>query len=278
MIASVDEDRREQILSLVAGRRGIDFRDYRLALVDNGLHQRLAALALPGLDDYRRRLEDDPAEMDALLRALVVPFTGFFRDAGVFEALAATVLPGLRARGDPMRVWAAGVATGEEAWSIAMLLADAGETPWRFEVVASDVDAVSLQAARLGVYGREAAALIPPALRAQFVEERDGDCRISDRLRRHVHFAEHDLMGRVLAPREAVLASFVLVLVRNVLIYFDHRLQHKALERLAAVLEPGGALVLGETESVPVAFAGRFAPYPGLDGRLRVYQRTEEGG
>jgi two-component system, chemotaxis family, CheB/CheR fusion protein len=276
-----DGDSREGILSLLAGRRGIDFRDYRSETLDNGLRGRLDALSLGGLEEYHRRLEEDPHEVDQLMRALVVPFTAFFRDSRVFEALASAVLPRLfdHTWSLPVRTWAIGVATGEEAWSVAMLLAEASgpEVPWRFEVVASDVDASSLAMARQGQYPSEAAMAIPPPLRARFVEHAGNECRIAEGLRPHVRFAQHDLMGRVLAPREAVVASFSLVLVRNVLIYFDRRLQSKALDRLAAVVEPGGALVLGDTETLPPAFADRFTPFPGVDRRLRVYRRTEVG-
>jgi two-component system CheB/CheR fusion protein len=275
-----EDEAREGILSLIAGRRGIDFRDYRSETLESGLRGRVEALALADLGHYRARLEEDPDELEHLLRALVVPFTAFFRDPRVFEAIGNAVLPRLydQAGQLPVRTWAVGVATGEEAWSIAMLLAEAGgPEPWRFEVLASDVDGASLEVARQGEYPLEAAEAIPPALRVRHVE-RSGDrgCRIADPLRPHVRFAQHDLVGRVLAPREAVVASFALVLVRNVLIYFDRRLQNKALERVAAVLEPGGALVLGDAESLPLAFADRFIPFPGVDRRLRVFRRKED--
>jgi two-component system CheB/CheR fusion protein len=180
----------------------------------------------------------------------------------------------------PLRVWAVGVATGEEAWSVAMLLAEAaGPGPaGRFEVLASDVDDSSLAVARHGRYPERAVAAIPSPLRARYLEAAGAAWDVAGALRPYVRFAEHDLVGRVLAPREAVVASFALVLVRNVLIYFDRRLQHKALERLAAVLEPGGALVLGDAETLPAAFVGRFAPFPGVDRRLRIYRRTEDEG
>jgi chemotaxis methyl-accepting protein methylase len=149
-------------------------------------------------------------------------------------------------------------------------------SPSRFEVLASDIDGSSLEVARHGHYPAEAAAAIPAGLRARFVEHAGRWCRITGELRHHVRFAQHDLMGRVLSPREAVVASFALVLVRNVLIYFDRRLQDKALDRLAAVLEPGGALVLGDAESLPPTFADRFSPFPDVDRRLRIYRRTED--
>jgi two-component system CheB/CheR fusion protein len=282
--ATADAEQREEILSLLAGRLGVDFRDYRSETLERGLRGRLEALGLESLDAYRRRLQDDPAEEDQLLRALVVPFTAFFRDPRVFEALEGAVLPRLYdhaaaaacvAGARPLRAWAIGVATGEEAWSVAMLMARTAGLQGRFDVVASDVDGASLAVARTGRYPAAAAEAIPPALRERFLETSGAEITVAAELRPYVRFAEHDLVGRVLAPREAVVASFALVLARNVLIYFDRRLQHKALERLAAVLEPGGALVLGDAEAVPPTFADRFTPFPGVDRRLRIYQRTE---
>jgi two-component system CheB/CheR fusion protein len=262
------------VLSVLAGRRGVDLRDYRVESLARGLEGRLAALSLGGLDEYGRRLEEDPTEMDQLLRALLVPFTGFFRDVEVFEALRLAVIPRLAALLDPslpLRAWAAGVATGEEAWSLAMLLADgcASGPPWRFEVIGTDLDAQALAAAEQGRYPEESLATIPSPFARRFVEQG----AISPALRPAVRFATHDLVGRVLAPREAIVASFSLVLARNVLIYFDRRLQLKALDRLAAVIEPGGALVLGDAETLPAALADRFVPFPGVAARLRVYQR-----
>jgi chemotaxis methyl-accepting protein methylase len=95
---------------------------------------------------------------------------------------------------------------------------------------------------------------------------------IAPELPAHVRFVVHDLVGQRLAPPDAVLASFDLALLRNVLIYFEPRLQQKALERLAAVLEPDGVAVLGPCERVPAALDRWFRPYQGLDPMLRIYK------
>jgi two-component system CheB/CheR fusion protein len=267
----LDRQARDEVLTLLASRRGVDFRDYRDEALERGLRGRLAALDCRALADYRRRLEEDPGEVDRLLRSLVVPYTGFFRDPAVFEALRQEVLPPLFARGPMVRAFCVGVASGEEAWTMAMLLADAGgDRP--FEVIATDLDDDALEVARRARYRPEALAAIPPSFRARFVEGEE----IAPSLRGRARFARHDLMGRVLAPAEAVLASFGLVLARNVLIYFDRRLQRKALDRLAAVLEPGGALVLGDSESLPLDFGGLLEHHPRVAPHLRIYQRGRD--
>jgi two-component system CheB/CheR fusion protein len=267
----LDRQGRDEVLGLLASRRGVDFRDYRDDTLERGLRGRLQALDCPGLADYRRLLDEDPGEVDRLLRSLVVPYTGFFRDANVFAALRQEVLPRLFERSPVVRAFSVGVATGEEAWTVAMLLADASAGR-PFEVIATDLDGDALEVGRRGRYRPEVLAAIPPSFRDRFIEGNE----IAPGLRGHVRFARHDLMGRVLAPAEAVLASFGLVLARNVLIYFERRLQRKALDRLAAVLEPGGALVLGDSESLPLDFGGLVEHHPGVDPQLRIYQRGQD--
>jgi chemotaxis methyl-accepting protein methylase len=165
-----------------------------------------------------------------------------------------------------------GASTGEEAWSVAMLLAEACPPPGAFEVLASDLDPAALEVARSGRYAREAALAVPERLRARFLTPEGGAVRMVPELRERVRFARHDLMGRRLAPPEAVVASFDLVLCRNVLIYFTRRLQEKAFERLAELLRPGNLLVMGLAEWLPGRLAESFAP---LDARLKIYRRRE---
>lgn len=268
------------ILELVARARSVDFNDYRKETVERRVAHRIAASGSRDEDDYRARLERDPAELDHLVRALLIPVTSFFRDGAVFEALAKRVIGDLLASGAPtVRAWVIGAATGEEAWTLAMLLARAcaAERERAFEVLATDLDESSLESAREGVYPREAAAHLPRELVDRFLEPRGDGLRVRDELRPFVRFVRHDVVGPRLAPREAVLASFDLVLCRNVLIYFDERLRGQALARIATVLRPGGALVLGSAESVPSEDACGLVRYPALDAALRVYRRVGGG-
>ena len=274
-----------KVLAFLADERGVDFRDYRPAMIERRLAARLAATGALDVDAYLARLTADPDEADRLIAALVVRVTGFFRDPAVFDALEASVVPGLLASlgaQGTLRAWVAGTATGEEAYSLAMLLGRAVEARpgASFDVIASDIDAAALETARLGCYAREAAEAVPEPLRGRFLEP-DPDApgaaagvRVVASLRDRIRFARHDLMGPRLAPREAVMADFHVVFCRNVLIYFTRQLQGRAFERFAAALSPGGILVLGGAESVPESARASFAV---VDPALRIYRRREGG-
>jgi chemotaxis methyl-accepting protein methylase len=267
-------DELDQILALVADERGIDFRDYRRDPILRGLRQRMRAAGEVSQGGYLERLRGEGAEVDRLIEALVVPCSGFFRDPGVWRALGGVVLPRLMSglAGRPLRAWCVGAATGEEAWTMAMLLAEAGRRAGaaRFDLLATDLDRRTLEIARAGDYPGTALDEVPEAYR-DLLPRAGSRLQVHQTLRQQVRFAYHDLLGRTLAPVEAVVASFELVLVRNVLIYFDRRLQQKALERIAGALEPGAALVLGSVETIPLPLRGRFVPFAGVDPELRVF-------
>jgi chemotaxis methyl-accepting protein methylase len=268
------------ILAILAERRGTDFRDYRRETCARGVLWRLEATGSATLAEYRLRLANDAREVDCLLNALVIPCSGFFRDPAVYAALAQVVVPALvEAARDAgvVRAWSAGIASGEEPWSLAMLLSTACHQRGGvvFDLLATDVSQRSIDLARVGEYAATAVADVPDALRARFLLTSGDQVRIADALRAHVRFARHDVMGPTLAPPEAVVASFRLISFRNVLIYFDRRLQQKALERMMSVLEPGGALVLGLVETLPPRLDRMFEPFPGVDPALHIYRRVD---
>jgi len=276
------------ILGRLAVDRGIDFRDYRRETIVRRLDLRVAATRSLDWSDYRRRLEGDPVEADRLIEALVVSVTRFFRDPDVFDALGSRFVPGLyRAldRRRTLRAWVAGAATGEEAYSLAMLLDAArdGAPGKDFEIIASDIDEAALEIARAGRYPGEDARHIPASHRERSLEAStprmaggaDEEVTVKPDLRRRVRFARHDLMGPRLAPSEAVIAAFDLVLCRNVVIYFDQRLQEGAFSRLAGALRAGGLLVLGGTESLS---GGALDAFEVVDASARIYRRREGGG
>jgi two-component system CheB/CheR fusion protein len=258
------------VLAFVAALRGVDFRDYRREPIMRGVRERMQARGDFTVPAYLERLKRDPEEIERLIEALVVPCSSFFRDPPVWDALARTALPALLRDhgGRGLRAWCVGAATGEEAWTLAMLL---GEACTSFTLLASDLDRRTLEIARQGSYPPTIATAVPERYR-HFLLPREGQITVVPPLRESVRFAYHDLLGRTLAPAEAVVASFELVLARNLLIYFDRRLQQKALERIAATLEPGAVLVLGTVETMPVPLRARFQPFPGVDPDLRVFR------
>lgn len=264
-----------EILDLVAQRRGVDFRDYRRDTLSRRVQLRVRATHCDDLLSYRERLGKDPAEMERLVAALLVPVTGFFRDAWVFNELARHVLPALLDRKNFLQAWVVGAATGEEAYTLAMLLTHVSgqRRGMGFEVVASDIDRRALEVARAGVYAAAATADIPVEMRERYVRIEGPRATIAPSVRNRVRFAEHDLNGPHLAPAEAIVASFDLVLCRNVLLYFEDSLRATAVERFAALLEPHGALVIGTSESLPARAASLFEPSAGIAAGAGIFRR-----
>jgi chemotaxis methyl-accepting protein methylase len=266
----------QRILAAVADRRGIDFRDYRPDTLRNRLESRMRAAGCADLATYQARLIAEREEIDRLVESLVVPVTEFFRDGWVFRELADRVLPALPVSSGTLRAWVVGTATGEEAYTVAMLLAEATarQRGRGFEVLASDLDRRSLDVARKGLYPESAVQAIPPDLSRRYLRSERSGFRVVDSIRGRVHFAQHDLMGPRIAPQEAIVATFDLVFCRNVLLYFEASLRSKAVRRLAAVVEPGGALVIGVTEALPRDCVQHFAAYPGMRPGAGIFRRA----
>jgi chemotaxis protein methyltransferase CheR len=216
--------------------------------------RRIAALDLDGLDDYRRRLADDPDEWRVLDRLCRVTISRFWRDRGTFTALEEVVLPELADRltatgGERLDVWSCGCASGEEPYSLAILWAERLQPRFPtldLRIFATDLDIHLLQRARRGVYPRGSVKELPADLAAAALEPRGGDLRITDRLRGPVSLALGDVRDGTPA------GPFHLILCRNlVFTYFDEELQLEVGGRLIDALCPYGALVVGGHEMVP---------------------------
>jgi chemotaxis methyl-accepting protein methylase len=254
---------------VLARQCGIDLRAYRFDTVARAIEARRRARGAPDLDAYQQVVEADPAEAAFLVQSVLAGVSGFFRDALVFEALAGQVLPRLAARVGtrrPLRVWSAGTATGEEAWSVAALLEQMRSAAGivDYDVLGTDLDAHSLAFARTARYRG------PPPDSSAFVASGPSFEPIAA-VRGRVQFARHDLASRYAAPPEAVAASFDLILCRNVLHHFDPRPQEKTLARLLAATSPGGTLVLGRQEDIPVQLHHRARPFAGTDPSARIF-------
>ena len=269
--AATEEEALAAVLAQVRARQGLDFTQYKAPTILRRLQRRVAATGVGALTAYGAYLDGHPAEYRRLVSSFLINVTEFFRDAALFDELRDHALPELiahaRAHGNELRLWSAGCATGEEAYSLAILVAEAlGDELERFTVrlFATDLDADAIAFARRGVYAASALATMPDDLRARYFTPVDGAYEVTKRVRGLVVFGEHDLGQRPPFPRVD------LALCRNVLIYFTPDLQTRALQLFAFALRTGGYLALGTAET-PHALAAYFtAAHP----RLKIYRRT----
>ncbi len=261
----------DEFLGQLRGRSGIDFASYKRPTIMRRLQRRMMATGSPDLHRYVEHLRDQPDEVQRLTSSFLLKVTEFFRDPDLFERLRREWLPELirdaQRRGEELRIWSAGCATGEEAYSLAMLVAEALRTtknPPQARVFATDLDDVAIGFARRGIYPRAAFANVPAELRDRYVNELDGEGEVAKLVRSLVIFGQHDLGQRAPFPR------IDLILCRNVLIYFQADLQRRALQLFSFSLRDGGLLVLGKAETT-AAVRGAFRL---VDRRLKVYERS----
>lgn len=250
------------------GVLGIDFAQYKLPTVVRRLRRRVALRQLPTLEAYVERLRSDEQELAALGHDLLIGVTRFFRDPAVWASLESQVIPRLAEESTAesgLRAWVAGCATGEEAYSVAMLLLDAtaGKSPAiSVKVFATDVHSHALERAGQGIYDAESLANVDERRRRQyFIARSDGRFQVVPQLRHAVVFARHDLL------KDAPFTQLDFVSCRNLLIYFRPAAQKHALSLLPYGLRVGGTLLLGPSEA-----PGEIAPeFEILDEPCRIY-------
>jgi two-component system CheB/CheR fusion protein len=229
---------------------GIDFRAYKPPTIARRLQRRIVATNTGTLEDYRKYLQSHPEEYQKLISSFLIKVTEFMRDSEVFDYLRNRLLPQLvesaRKRGHELRFWSAGCATGEEAYSLAILMAEVlGSELNQFSVkiFATDLDSSAIAYARQGVYPGAALRGLPPALVDRYFIKSDGNYEVSKLIRGLTVFGEHDLAQRAPFP------NIDLVMCRNVLIYFTKELQQRVLQLFTFSLQGGGYLIVGKAES-----------------------------
>ncbi|HKD77269.1 MAG TPA: CheR family methyltransferase, partial [Ktedonobacterales bacterium] len=263
----------QSFLQQIHDRSGLDFTNYKMPTIQRRLQRRMVATGTTTLASYRRHLQRHPEEYSLLISSFLIKVTEFFRDRDLFIALREQVLPELiaaaREHGNELRMWSAGCATGEEAYSLAILIADLlGDELEQFTVriFATDLDNDAITFARRGIYPASALAAMPPDLVSRFFHRADGDYEVQKRVRSLVIFGQHDLGQRAPFPR------IDLVLCRNVLIYFTLELQKRVLQLFAYSLRDGGYLVLGKAETTSPLAEFFVAVQP----TLKIYRRQGE--
>jgi two-component system CheB/CheR fusion protein len=261
------DDALRDIMDWLRARSGHDFAHYKRATVLRRIERRMQVNVVPTLPSYRDLLHRDAEETPALLQDMLVSVTNFFRDRDAFEALARelSLAHARREPHEPVRAWVAGCATGEEAYSVAMLLCDEFSHPPpvpEIQVFASDIDQRAVDLARHGRYGEAIAADVSEQrLRAHFLKDKGG-WRIARNVRDKVTFSTHNVL------RDPPFTRLDLVCCRNVLIYLERPAQLQVLKTFHFALKPGGLLMLGSTETADAA-EGLFEV---VDRKQRIYR------
>ncbi len=262
-----------RVLQALHERTGLDFSLYKPTTVRRRVERRLLLRdEAEDIEAYAERLGCEPGEVDALYEDLLIGVTRFFRDHGAFRRLEETVLPELVSAlrgGEELRVWVAGCATGEEAYSLAMLILERFELEGisnPVKIFATDVHQHALDFAGEGVFPEAALEHVSTARRGRWFVNEGDSWRVVDRLRRTIVFAKHNLM------EDPPFTRLHLVSCRNVLIYLQPTAQQKAVSLFHFALRPGGVLLLGPSET-PGSFLEGFQT---RDERWRVYQKADD--
>ncbi|MFA9431619.1 CheR family methyltransferase [Egicoccus sp. AB-alg2] len=277
-----DEPAFSALLDHVKRTRNFDFSGYKRGTLHRRIDKRLQTLRLDSYGAYLDHLQVHPDEFTAFFNTILINVTSFFRDLDAWEHLQQEVLPGmLQAKdpGEPIRVWSAGCASGEETYSIAIVLCEllgADLFVERVKIYGTDVDEEALADARSASYDAEDIARVPEPWRERYFEPpngggpaRDDVTRLQFRgdLRRNIIFGRHDLI------QDAPISRLDLLVCRNTLMYFNSDVQAHALDRFHFALQPGGVLFLGKAEKL-LRSSRLFEP---IDAKRRFFRKVPTG-
>jgi len=267
------ESSLRKIFTLLRVQTQHDFSHYKENTISRRIQRRMAVHQIERIDEYVRYLQATPAEVEALFRDLLIGVTSFFRDPEAFETLRSQCIPRLfsgRPAGAAIRVWVPGCSTGEEAYSIAILLQEHMEQlRWRFklQVFATDIDSRAIEQARKGHYPSSIAGDVTPGRLARFFihEPDESGFSVQKGLRDMLVFSEQDLI------KDPPFSKLDLISCRNLLIYMDGELQKRLIPLFHYSLNPGGFLFLGTSESV----GDSVDSFAIVDRKAKIYQRKE---
>ncbi|HET6882111.1 MAG TPA: chemotaxis protein CheB, partial [Pirellulales bacterium] len=266
------EDGMNAVFSLLRAECGIDFSHYKPNTVLRRIDRRLQLNRSLHLDEYVEQLRGDPRELNLLYKDLLIGVTRFFRDPDLFARLESDILPKILAKApanEELRAWVAGCATGEEAYSLAILfheLLEADKRPLNVKIFATDVHRSSLEFASLGLYDESALTEVSPERLGRYFSKQSAGYQISQDLRKMIVFAPHNVI------KDAPFTKLHLITCRNLLIYLQTAAQKKAVSLFHFGLNTGGILVLGPSEG-PGELADEFET---LDGHWKIYRKRRD--
>ena len=259
-----------KVFKLLTQKYGTDFSNYKQATVSRRLAKRLTALQLQEIDEYLIYLEENPQELDVLFETMLIGVTSFFRDAEAFEELKKYLRKIIKSKlpQDAIRIWVPGCATGEEAYSIAILLTEIlGEklSGYRIQIFATDIDDNALASARKGVFPAASLQELPLHIKEKYFLKQEQDLQLIKPVRSLVVFLRHDLTSN------PPFLKLDLISCRNLLIYFSAALQKHIMPVFYYALNPNGYLFLGKSETT-----GQDSDlFISLEGNSKIYQRKK---
>ncbi|AKB83160.1 Chemotaxis protein methyltransferase CheR [Methanosarcina barkeri 3] len=269
------EDSMNRIFNLLFTQTGHDFSHYKKGTITRRIERRMAVHSIKLVDEYLHYLEQKPAEIEALFRDFLISVTSFFRNPKAFDALQEEVIPKIFAEKnihETVRIWVPGCSTGEEAYSIGILLQEHMEAlrrTFKIQIFATDIDSRAIERARTGIYPASIAVdILPERLERFFAIGPDGNYRIHKNIREMVIFSEHDL------TKDPPFSKLDLLSCRNVLIYMDGELQKRLIPIFYYALNPGKFLFLGSSETIN----GFTSLFDTLDRKAKLYQRRQNIG
>ena len=266
-----ESDALHSITELLQKRTRHDFSLYRASTLNRRIERRLAIHGLTSLGEYAEFLNHNPQEVDLLFSEILIGVTGFFRDPKVWQHLVDVALPELldkKKATQDLRVWCVGCSTGEEAYSLAMAISEvmSGKSRrFKLQIFASDLNPDAIASARRGVYPLTIESSVSAQRLARFFSKHDTHYQINKSIRDQVLFAQHDV---ILDPP---FTKLDLISCRNLLIYFDPKLQQRLLPLFHYSLRPGGLLLLGSAEGVG-RLSHLFVP---MDSKLRLFRSQD---
>ena len=257
----------DRVFQLLNRQHNLDFSHYKSTTVGRRVQRRMNILSVNSVEAYVERLEDDPGELNDLYKDLLIGVTKFFRDPAAFEVFELEIIPRVLSRlkdGDPIRIWVAGCATGEEAYSIAILLDEAlrnRKERHDIKIFATDAHHVSLSTAAKGIYPEEALSELTEERKKRYFNLRRDQYHVTRELRGHVVFAPHNVI------HDAPFTQMDIVTCRNLLIYLQPTAQKKTISMFHFALKAAGILFLGPSET-PGEIADEFTT---LNDKWRLY-------
>jgi two-component system CheB/CheR fusion protein len=264
----------ETLLLHLKENRGFDFTGYKRASLTRRVDHRMTEVGAGDYAEYLEYLEVHTEEFTTLLNTIFINVTSFFRDAEAWEYLRAEILPSLLAAKAPdevVRVWSAGCASGEEAYTLAIILAEAlgvEEFRQRVKIYATDADEEGLTHARQATYDERQVRAVPADLLERYFDQVGGRFFFRKDLRRSVIFGRNDLV------QDAPISKIDLLVCRNALMYFNAETQSRILSRMHFALAPAGVLFLGKAEML-LSHTELFQP---IDLKRRVFRRAPQNG